>query len=444
MIFGVLLLSVEAQETLGLNEAESAQVRIRSSSTILQTTKLVANDGAMDDQFGRSVAISGDLVVVGAAGDDDQGGLSGSAYVFARNQGGPNAWGQIAKLTANDGTVGDSFGLSVSVSGDLVVVGAPADNNSGSAYVFARNQSGPNAWGQVAKLTTNDVVANDAFGTSVSISNDQVVVGASRGHISNTGSAYVFARNQGGSNAWGQVAKLIANDGMAGDFFGVAVSISGDQIIVGAPDNDDQGNNSGSAYIFARNQGGPDAWGQVAKLLASDGAANDHFANAVSISSDQVVVGAALDSDQGSSSGSAYIFARNQGGPNAWGQVAKLIANDGMAGDFFGGFGDAVSISGDQIAVGAFGDNDRGSASGSAYVFARSQGGSNTWGQVAKLTANDGMTGDNFGFSVAISANQMVIGAYQDDIRGSGSGSAYLFQGGDNGDSVIFRDGFEP
>ena len=391
----------------------------------LQESKPIASDGAASDYFGRSVAVSGDILVVGANYDDDNGSASGSAYVFARNQGGTNNWGQVAKLTASDGAASDWFGISVAISGDTIVVGAYGDDDkgswSGSAYVFARNQGGADNWGQVTKLTASDGAANDHFGLSVSVSGSTLVVGArfDDDNGTNSGSAYVFVCNQGGIDNWGQLTKLTAGDAAADDHFGRAVSISGDTVVVGADGDDDNGDSSGSAYVFARNQGGADNWGQVAKLTASDGALHDVFGASVSISSDTVVVGAGGDDDNGDSSGSAYVFARNQGGIDNWGQVAKLTANDGASDD---SFGTSVSISSDTVVVGADADDDY---TGSAYVFVRNQGGADNWGQVAKLTASDGTEGDVFGHSVSISDDTVLAGAYGDN---ASAGSAYVYR----------------
>jgi hypothetical protein len=381
---------------------------------------------ARENRFGVSVAADGDTVLVGAYVDDGNADYSGSAYIFGRDQGGADAWGQVAKLTAADGATGDWFGRSVSISGDTVVVGALRDDDNGSAYIFNRDQGGAHAWGQVAKLTASDGTGYDDFGHSVAISGDTVAVGAYGDNDLGlySGSAYIFGRDHGGADAWGQIAKLTASDGASDDYFGWSVSIGGDTVVVGAYGDDDNADYSGSAYIFGRDQGGADAWGQVAKLTASDGAIGDYFGVSVSTSGDTVVVGALYDDDNADYSGSAYIFGRDQGGTDAWGQVAKLTASDGASSDYFGY---SVAISGDTVVVGADGDDDNGSSSGSVYIFRQDQGGTDAWGQVAKLTASDGARDDAFGISVSISGDSIVVGAYYDDDQGSNSGSAYLF-----------------
>ena len=321
--------------------------------------KLLADDGAASDWFGASgsVSVSGDTAVIGAVGDDDKGSGSGSAYVFMRAADG--AWSQQAKLTADDGAEGDWFGHSAAVDGDTAVIGAVRDNDgdfSGSAYVFVRAADG--AWRQQAKLTAADSAAWDYFGMSVAVNGGTAVIGADhdddRG--SNAGSAYVFVRGTNGR--WSQQAKLTAPDGTAENRFGGSVSASGGTTVIGA---------SGSAYVFVRAADG--TWMQQAKLTASDGAAGDSFGSSVSVSGGTAVIGAYEDDDKGEDSGSAYVFVRAADG--TWSQQAKLTAPDGAAGDWFG----SVAVNGDTVVIGAAGDDDKGDDSGSAYVFVRAADG---------------------------------------------------------------------
>ena len=376
-----------------------------------EKTKLLASDGAAYDWFGRSVSVSGDYAIVGAYRDDS---YTGSAYIFERNG---TIWSEQAKLTASDGAADDRFGYSVSISGDYAIVGAYVDDdnksNSGSAYIFKRDET---FWYEQAKLTAADGATSDYFGYSVSISGDYAVIGAD-GDDDNgdaSGSAYIFKRD--GTN-WSEQAKLVADDGAELDWFGSSVSISGDYAIVGARGDDDNGGNSGSAYIFKRSGA---SWSEQAKLLASDGAANDYFGNSVSISGDYAIIGAYSDDDNGHDSGSAYIFKRD--GTN-WSEQAKLTASDGAASDWLGR---SVSISGTYAIAGAYGDDDDGTDSGSAYIFERSD---TSWSERGKLTASDGAADDYFGRSVSISGAYAVVGAYLDDDNGADSGSAYIYGG---------------
>jgi hypothetical protein len=394
-------------------------------------TKITASDGAIEHYFGSSVSISGDTAIVGAENDDDNGPDSGSAYIFSRNQGGTDSWGQVTKITASDGAEYDFFGTSVSISGDTAIVGAWGEDQngdeSGSAYIFSRNHGGSDSWGQVTKITASDGAIGDTFGYSVSISGDTAIVGANRDddNCSSSGSAYIFSRNQGGTDSWGQVVKITPSDGAEKVEFGYSVSLGGDIAIVGSPGDSDNGSWSGSAYIFSRNQGGTDSWGQVAKITPSDGAQSNCFGGAVSISGDTAIVGALRDDDNGIDSGSAYIFSRNQGGTDSWGQVTKIVPSDGVTEDRF----NTVSISGDTAIVGAWGDDDNGYDSGSAYIFSRNQGGTDSWGLSAKQACPDSPSAraDNFGKSVFISGDTAIVGAEGDDDNGLASGAAYIF-----------------
>ena len=385
-----------------------------------EAAKLLASDGAANDYFGNSVSVDGDVCVVGAYSDDDNGSGSGSAYVLRRSSDG--TWFQEAKLLALDGAANDRFGWSVSASGDIAVVGAyendDAGSASGSAYVFHRASDG--TWSQEQKLTASDAAAGDRFGQSVSVSGDMCVIGAwaDADNGSYSGSAYVFRRASDGT--WSQEQKLTASDAVAEDRFGWSVSASGDVCVVGAYRDDDNGSNSGSAYVFRRGSGG--TWSEEQKLTASDGAANDEFGKSVSVSGDVCVVGAGEDGDTASGSGSAYTF--HQGSDGTWSQEQKLTASDAVAEDRFGW---SVSVSGDVCIVGANGANDGDSwPVGAAYVYRRASDG--TWPQEQKLTASDGESGDGFGSSVSVSGDICIAGAYYGDNSGTRTGSARAFE----------------
>ncbi len=403
---------VENGFVIAVDDAD-AEYPIEIDPVWIAQQKLLASDGAAGHMFGYTVSVSGDTALVGANGDDDNGAYSGSAYVFVRSG---SIWTQQQKLTASDGAADDGFGTSVSVSGDTALVGANGDDDngsaSGSAYVFVRSGT---TWSFEQKLTASDGAADDFFGYSVSVSVDTALVGAHEDDDdgSRSGSAYVFVRS---GSTWTQQQKLTASDGAAEDQFGWSVSVNGDTALVGARYDDDNGSASGSAYVFLRSGS---IWGQQQKLTASDGAVIDQFGWSVSVNGDTALVGAYVDDDHGNASGSAYVFARTG---TIWVQQQKITASDGAAEDFFGR---SVSVNGDTALVGANGDDDNGSASGSAYVFART---GTIWVQQQKITANNGTTGDLFGYSVSVSGDTALVGARYDDDNGSASGSAYVFQ----------------
>jgi hypothetical protein len=255
---------------------------------------------------------------------------------------------------ASDPGAGDSFGGSVSISGTTAIVGARHQNpfsshDSGSAYLFD-TVTGL----QVAKLMGINAGSDDDFGTSVWISGTTAIVGATRDDDSGpfSGAAYLFDAVTGL-----QIARLLPSDGETGDAFGTSVSIIGTTAIVGAPGDDDNDTNSGAAYLFDTVTGL-----QIAKLSPSDGALGDGFGGSVSISSNSTaIIGAPGDDDNGSASGSAYVFDTVTGL-----QIAKLLPNDGATGDIFGA---SIAVSGSTAILGAFADDDNGSDSGSAYLF---------------------------------------------------------------------------
>ena len=267
---------------VGAAGKNSAYVFVRSGSNWNQQAKLTASDAAAGDDFGISVSVSGDTAVVGAYYKNSR---KGAAYVFVRSG---TIWNQQAKLTASDAAADDYFGNSVSVSGDTAVVGAYyKDSHKGAAYVFVRSGS---IWNQQAKLTASDAAANDYFGDSVSVNSNTAVVGAS-GKNSNKGAAYVFVRS---GSIWNQQAKLTASDAVADDYFGTSVSVSSDTAVVGASGKE---SHTGAAYVFVRSGS---IWSQQIKLTASDPSASDYFGHSVSISGDTAVVGAyCKDSNKG-------------------------------------------------------------------------------------------------------------------------------------------------
>ena len=267
---------------------------------------------------------------------------------------------------------------------------------------------------EVAKLVASDGAVGDYFGYSVAVDGDTAVIGAygDGNYGTNSGSAYVFSRS---GSTWVQQAKLTAPDGASGDFFGVSVAVDGDTAVIGAHYDEDNGPGSGSAYVFSRISG---TWAQQAKLKAPNWAAGSLFGYSVAVDGDTAVIGAYGDYYYGTNSGAAYVFSRSG---STWEQQAKITAPGGAANQYFGL---SVAVDGDTAVIGAFGDGNYFN-SGAAYVFSRSGG---IWLQQAKLTASDEAAGDYFGWSVAVDGNTAaVIGVRYDDDKGTSSGSAYVF-----------------
>ncbi len=379
--------------------------------TSTKEVKVLANSGAAGDWLGSAVAIEGNRMVVGAREDDQAALDAGAAYVYEYD--GTN-WIETVKLMSTDAAAGDRFGNSVSISGDRVVVGAYRDDDAGSstgsAYVY--HWDGTN-WNEQPKLTASDAAAGDSFGISVSVSGDRVVVGAHGADDGGTdsGSAYVYDWD---GSAWVQTDKLTASDAATNDYFSISVSVSGDRVAVGAWGNDDGGTDSGSAYVF--DWDGTN-WIEQPKLTASDAAGDDRFGNSVSLSGDRVVVGARGNDDDGTDSGSAYVYEWD--GAN-WIEQPKLTASDAAGDDRFGS---SVSVSSDRVAVGALGDDDGGTDSGSIYVYEWDGSG---WVET-KLTALDAAAGDSFGNFVSVSGDRVAVSANLDDnANGIDAGAVYV------------------
>ena len=402
--------------TLGLTDASSAQ-------SACEGLRLTASDGATYESFGYSVAVSGDDALVGAQWDG-----SGSVYVMRRNS---TTWDEVQKLLASDGQWGDDFGHSVAMDGDVALIGAGHVHDDGpniaygAAYVFRFNGV---AWAEEQELLASDSASQDAFGWSVSVSGDVAVIGAwgddDDGHGS--GSAYVF-RFDRDSAEWVEEIKLTASDAAAADNFGGSVAISTDppgRIIVGAGGNSDACPkdpicNSGAAYIF-RFDPGTSQWIEEQKLLASDAEYDDGFGSSVSISADVALIGARWDDTAGTDAGSAYVF-RFDG--SSWVQEQELLVADPWTWNVQQ-FGRAVAVDGDTAVIGAWTADAVGPDSGAAYVF-RFDARNSQWVEQELLLPDSNPWTNFFGWSVAIDGDTAVIGAHGEDHQ---AGAVYAFE----------------
>jgi subtilisin-like proprotein convertase family protein len=418
--------------TLSLNPT-SLSVTAGSTGTITATA---TTDGSTADTI--STAVSSDTGVATATFSGStitvSGVSAGSATVTVTSTSGKTATcavtvsaaatsGEII-LAASDAEVEDYFGNSVSISGSYVAVGAENEDsggsNAGAVYIF---KSSGSSYNQVAKLASSSLATSDYFGTAVDISGDYVVVGAESDEIDteySSGVVYVFKNN--GSDSFTQIAELVASDHQSSDYFGCSVAISGNYIVVGAYWEDTGGSNAGAAYVFKND--GSDNITQIAKLVSSDAEAYDYFGRSVSISGNYIIVGAYGEDAGGSSSGAAYVFKNN--GSDSITQIAKLTAGDAGADDYFGR---SVSINGSYIVTGAYGEDSGAYNAGAVYIFKNN--GSDSYSQISKLTASDPASSAYFGSSVSIGANgtKVAIGAKGVKVSNVSSvGAAYIFK----------------
>lgn len=404
-----------------------------------EAAKLTPPDGSMDSKFGHSVAVSGDTIVVGAylADGDDEEEDFGAAYVFVEPNGGWTDTSDSVELMAPDGAKGREFGWSVALSGDTLVVGAPytgefidhetyreedaAEDKTpflGSAYVFTKSESGWKDPSDPAKLTASNGIPWTQFGWSVSVSGDTVAVGAPgvRWSLSHRG-AYVFTRPSEGWRSTSEQRSLLGLDSIR-SFYGSSIGINRDIIVVGASDDENEnGPEAGSAFLFTKPADGWDSESPLpepAKLTAFDGPAGDRFGHAVALEGETLVVGVPGNHD--TERGRASVFRRRG---NDWNYFRMLTPPDGAHG---GRFGSSVALSDNTFVVGAPGTLS-GDDPGAAYVFVRPD---DQWGREYKVTYNvklpmpDGAADGRFGYSVAIQGDVVVVGA-------PGAGAAYVY-----------------
>lgn len=416
-----------------------------------QVTKLLASNGngtsaasaSMD--YGYSVSISGNYAVVGASSDYyDASGLNpvqwaGSIFILYNDAG---AWKPVKKIVAPQRSNSAMFGLSVSISGDYIVVGEPGErldgNPKGSAHIYKKDQGGTNNWGFVKTIRARVRNIVDNFGSQVDISGNFIVVATrwddldseDNNSLDDAGAAFIYEKDFGGTENWGLVKKITANVRRAAQNFGTSAAIDGDHIVIGSYAEQYDGaelnklDHAGAAYVFRKDQGGINNWGLVKKVTPVNRAASDFFGGAVDISGGNVIIGAMLEDEDANElnnladAGAAYIFSRNTGGTDNWGQTKKLTASLRLSSSQFGA---VVAISGDFAGIGCRLDNtDSNGAntlyqSGAIFLFDRNLNGADNWGQLYKLSLSNRVSSEQFGRQVAMNGRYLF---------GSASGAA--------------------
>lgn len=368
-----------------------------------------------DDGFGSAVSMDSDTLVIGAPKEDGDAGISdnsltdsGAAYVFVKENG---QWVFQAYLKASDRDFDAGFGSAVAISGDSIVIGSPQrglpsggffPDPAGAAYVFVRTGG---IWTQQQKLTGSNTGDSDNFGSAVAIDGNTIAIGAkfeagAGNTLTDSGAAYVFSRS---GTTWAQDAYLKASNAGALDEFGSSVAVSGDTIAVGAPFEDDNGQEAGAVYLFEKDSS---SWLQTAKLGGGEIAAGDFFGTSVALDAGRLVIGARGDDNGANGSGAAYVFRKVAA---TWGNENRLKATIPAA---TAEFGTSVAIWGERIVCGAPGDDAAGNNAGAVFSFHRSTSG---WGASTNHPATNPGAGDGYGGAVTISALEFAAAAKGED-----------------------------
>jgi hypothetical protein len=372
--------------------------------TVTQKQEVAGSDTAAGHYFGSAVDLSGDYAIVGAERKGSS--WNGGAYIFERTS---SNWVQRANLMSGNGA-GSYFGDSVAIAGTHALV-YESDSGTvpkgGAAYAYEREGG---AWTYKQKLVPLLLTTNLYFGNP-SLSNDRALIGAygDTEQGAQAGTAYIFEWEDG---IWSERTKLLPTDGTTNAYFGRAVSVNGDDALVGAPN---RGTSQGAAYVFACSNG---TWVQTARLAPAGLTDYSSFGSGVAIRGDYAAVGAPGDADNGSGAGAVYLYERVGG---VWMLAAKVKPADGAAS---ARFGSSVSLSGETLVAGAYNASIGGVPCGAVYVFKRVDG---VWKERLKLKASDGIGYCYYGLAVAVSGLDVLVGAQQSNFKGTESGSAYFY-----------------
>jgi hypothetical protein len=384
----------------------------------LETATFASPSPTSFEAFAYSSAISGDTLVVGDPSDSELDLGTGAVLVFRRSDEGPQEWKWVAKLHASDATAGQFFGRYVAVDGNILAVGSPLDSSlglpyAGAVYVFERSDPASDEWTQAAKLTASDPQRDAVFGLALSVAGNTLLVGApwAKPRDLSTGSVYVFERKSSkDGHPWRETQRLFPANGKYGLRFGSTLASSHETLAVGAPLDDTGILQGGAVYVYRRDTG---LWVLEEVLSAPDASINDGF-YPVAMNGNQILIGAASDDDLGANSGSVYVFTQDVAG---WHFSQKLLSPEGQAGEFFG---TVLSAEDDLLVVAAPYSDSQAHDAGVVYSFR--QGATGLWSAAGALIPSKLHAGDLMQ-QVDLSEGVVALGM----ITFPGSGRMHIF-----------------
>ena len=398
--------------------------RGKASSYLMHGAEFAAvaarTGGAGAARMGSSVALYTDWLVVGAPDEDINNTTdAGAAYVFHRDRPAAGAWGLMQKLTDDPAIANTRFGAAVAVDAQWLMVGVPGGHRVKTFY--REDQATPEAlpWRGSVSLSAGD--PSNALGTCLAMENGVLIAGAPLqdvGGNTDSGAAYLFERNTNAINSWGLLATLTPTDPAAGDAFGTSAALSESRAALGSPlDNNGEGADAGAVYLFERNQGGANGWGQFLKVTNTVQLAGDEMGRSVALRDGYLLAGLPrADTAAGTDAGRALLFSRNQGGANLWGLIKNFSAADGTPQSRFG---TAVAIDRDHAVIGAPFADPRGLVNtGSAYIYSRNWTGDAAWGELQILAPTNLSVGAEFGSALALDHHTLAFGAPADATSG--------------------------
>lgn len=416
-----LILSIDQTRPQG----DYASAGIGQLFTLVE--QILASDGAGSDYFGASVSISGNTAVIGAPLRDDLGSNSGAVYIYDWDEGG-QTWVEIKKLNASDGGVNGYFGANAKVIGEtLFVSGFNLFVSTNKIYVYERDFGGPNNWGEIKIITPSEISGLGRFGVSFDSTGDLLFVGAyfDDSPAAGLGSAFIFERNSGGPDNWGEVMKIEPPEAAA-LWFGHSVSVSGDTLVIGAPASTIDGGQDGKVYIFEQDQGGPGNWGLIKTLISPTPQESFLYGATVMIDGDDAFV----SSDTSNNESFVYLYERNEGGNDNWGKTAEILAGD--HGSSFG-YPAVGQLELDRLFLNARSIGPSPSL-GRVLIFEQDAGGAGNWGLVQTIEpeATNELGDFLFGGSIDSDGGNLIVGHPGEVVSGTpfqGSGFYYQAEG---------------